>query len=95
MLNAAANAMLKKKNKELEVMLLKAHSYVAGATQGYQHYTTVFADGSGCNNCTSFGQENDIDQLPNFLDTNFNRKDFSSSGSDGDDDDHSLSFLWN
>lgn len=79
--------MLKKKNKELELMLLKAHSYVAAATDGYQHYSTVFADGIPCDN-NGCDKENHIDGIEE------HQRSSAPSGSDDDDDDHSLSFLW-
>lgn len=87
--------MLKKKNEELELMLLKAHSYVAAATNGYQHYSTVFADGTVCDNSGS-GKENHTDTMPQDVAINSGNKRGSSveCGSDDDDDNHSLSFLW-
>lgn len=74
-------------------MLLKAHSYVAGATKGYQHYSTVFADGAACSNSVCTGKENDCEAAPP-CDVETNRRSFILSGLD-DDDNHSLSFLWN
>lgn len=88
-----ANSLLKKKNKELELMLLKAHSYVAGATKGYQHYSTVFADGTACTNAASCGKENEIEETQP-IDIDTDRRSSTLSESE-DDDDHSLSFLWN
>ena len=49
-----ANEMLKKKNEELQLMILQARTKVAETTDGFQHYTTVF--GGGANNhrhCTT------------------------------------------
>ncbi|KAL3804816.1 hypothetical protein ACHAWO_009540 [Cyclotella atomus] len=88
-----SNSLLKKKNKELELMLLKAHSYVAGATKGYQHYSTVFADGTACTNAASCGKENEIEETQP-IDIDTDRRSSTLSESE-DDDDHSLSFLWN
>ena len=34
--------MLKKKNEELQLMILQARTKVAETTDGFQHYTTVF-----------------------------------------------------
>lgn len=88
-----ANALLKKKNKELELMLLKAHSYVAGATKGYQHYSTVFADGAACIHSARCGKEKYSDAAPAFDDVAHRSSVLGEL--DDDDDNHSLSFLWN
>jgi hypothetical protein len=77
-------------------MLLKAHSYVAGATKGYQHYSTVFADGTACTTSASCGKENDYKETwPCDIDTDRRSSTLSGSEEDDDDDNHSLSFLWN
>lgn len=89
-----ANAALKKNNKELELMLLKAHSYVAGATRGYQHYSTVFADGAKCRNYAGCGKETNDKAVMHGRGGNDDRWESTLSRTDDDDDNHSLSFLW-
>lgn len=81
--STTANAKLKQKNKELELMLLKAHTYVAGATQGYQHYASVFAQKSDSSKSTDFSSRRSSIQ-----------SDFESSVFSENDGDHAMSFLW-